>query len=266
MKQTLLYYALAFLSVYLFSCSNDQDVNSLLPDGMGLVNLNMESSTDIDIPIITKAKDLFADIDVNDFYVAITNREDHTSYKDFETYRELHETSPLIIPAGKYNVLASSFPKKDTKVSAQPYFVGDMNFIVENQRTSDVKFKCTYQSIGVELRISDQFKALLESNPKNYAYEVTVYNGDTSWKFLKDEEEEEMDPGYFLDACNKLKVEVRVRLNSHNSWYPTRTFYFDNNKGEGECLLGEYYIINLDAGAEERSAFSLTTLMKEIKE
>lgn len=266
MKQTLLYYTLTLLSVCLSSCSNDQDTNDSLLDGMGLVNLKMESSTDINIPIITKGEDLFADIDVNDFYVAITNRDDQTSYKEFDTYRELRETSPLIIPVGSYNVLASSFPKKETKVSAQPYFVGTTNFIVENQRTSDVKFKCTYQSIGVELRISDQFKALLESNPKNYAYEVTVYNGDTSWKFLKDEEEEEMDPGYFLDACNKLKVEVRVRLNSHNSWYPTRTFYFDNNKGEGECLLGEYYIINLDAGAEERSAFSLTTLMKEIKE
>ena len=266
MKQTLLYYTLAILSVCFFSCSNDQDTNDSLPDGMGLVDLNMESSTDIDIPIITKTEDRFADIDVNDFYVEITNRDDQTSYKNFDTYRELRETSPLIIPIGKYNVLASSFPRKDTKVSAQPYFVGNMDFIVENQRTSYVEFKCTFQSIGVELRISDQFKELLQNNPKNYAYEVIVYNDDASWKFLKDGEEENIEPGYFLDPCKKLKIEVRVRLGSSNSWYPTRTYYFDNNEGEGECLLGEFYVINLDAGTEERSAFSLKASVKEAKE
>lgn len=266
MKQALLYYTISLLSVCLFSCSNDQDTNGSLPDGMGLVNLKMKSSTNIDIPIITKAEDLFADIDVNDFYVAISNREDYTSYKEFDTYRELRETSPLIIPVGQYNVLASSFPRKDTKVSAQPYFVGDMDFIVENQRTSYVEFKCTFQSIGVELRISDQFRELLESNPQNYAYEVIVSNDDASWKFLRDGEEEEMDPGFFLDTCKKLKVEVRVRLGSSNSWYPTRTYYVDNNSGDGECLLGEFYVINLDAGTEERSAFSLNASVKEVEE
>lgn len=265
MKQTIFYYTLTILSACLLSCSNDPEEN-VLPDGMGLVNLNVGAPTDIEIPIYTKAGDnLFADVNVNDFYVAINHKEDGTPFKSFESYQELRETSPLIIPVGTYDVLASSFERKDIKVSADPYFLGTSRFVVENQRTSDVEFKCTFQSIGVELRISDQFKEKLEKEPLNYAYEVTVSNGEASWKFSRDGEEEEMNTGYFLDACKKLKIEVRVRLGSSNSWYSTRTFYKDNNNGEGECCLGEYYIINLDAGTEERSAVLLTTSVKEIE-
>ena len=96
----------------------------------------------------------------------------------------------------------------------------------------------------------------LEEQPNNYHYEVKVSNGVADWTFSK----EKTDVGYFIDACDELVVKVKVRLGD-DKWYPERTYRVknDDNNPATSPKLGEYYIINLDAG-ETPEKLSLRTV------
>ena len=81
---------------------------------------------------------------------------------------------------------------------------------------------------------------------------MIVSNGKVNWIFSP----EQMTVGYFLETCDELVATVRVRLDSNNVWYPSRTYRIKN--GSDAPRLGEYYIITLDAGEEpENNAATL---------
>lgn len=256
MKKTLLYTLFISIFAALTSCSEDADLNnSPYADGMGGLSLKNNTSTHITIPVITKSAD-FSDIEVDNFYVGILHA-DGSVAKEFETFTELVDAGlPLILPHGKYSAISSSFKKGETKVSDAPYFVDQQDFIIEEKTTTNVALKCTFESLGVELELSEQFKNKLEEEPNNYGYEVTVSNGVADWDFSIDK----MAPGYFLDPCDELVAKVRVRLGSNNQWYPERTYRIknDHNNPETSPKLGEYYIIRLDAGEEEEKVILKT--------
>ena len=85
---------------------------------------------------------------------------------------------------------------------------------------------------------------------------MKVSNGVADWTFSK----EKTDVGYFIDACDELVVKVKVRLGD-DKWYPERTYRVknDDNNPATSPKLGEYYIINLDAG-ETPEKLSLRTV------
>lgn len=259
MKKHLLYTLFLPLFAAFTACSEGMDSdNSPYADGMGGLRLKNSTTTNITIPVITKSAD-FSDIVVDDFYVGILD-ESGSVVKEFESFTALVDTGlPLALPYGKYQAISSSYKKENTKVSEDPYFVDQQEFIIEEKKTTEVSLNCKYKSLGVELAISDQFKALLESMPNDYAYDVTVSNGVADWKFSVDQTK----PGYFLDACEELVVKVKVRLGSSNDWYPERTYRIKNNGSSPQ--LGEYYIIRLDAGAEEEK-YSLKSIALTEKE
>ncbi|WP_278622984.1 DUF4493 domain-containing protein [Parabacteroides gordonii] len=263
-------YILLILSVLplwlMLACSQENIDNNEsqtdIPDGMGVIYFNMKAPTDVEIPtFMTRAMHHF-DLDPNTFYLAIYEDGASTPYKTFASYNALVDSGlPLQLPVGKYQLLASSFEKKDQKVSKKPYFEGTTPFAVEEKRVSRADVTCKYASMAVELRLSEQFQNLLEDAPLAYAFEMDVYNGDgdTKWSFYqrqKDGEdlEKSLDTGYFLTGCTredgKLQVKVRVRLDS-SDWYPERVFYLPE---EGTIpKVGEYYVINLDAGPEAKA-------------
>lgn len=263
-------YILLILSVLplwlmLACCQENIDNNESqtdIPDGMGVVYFNMKAPTDIEIPtFMTRATHHF-DLDPNTFYLAIYEDGASTPYKTFASYNALVDSGlPLQLPVGKYQLLASSFEKKDQKVSKKPYFEGTTPFAVEEKRVSRADVTCKYASMAVELRLSEQFQKLLEDAPLAYAFEMDVYNGDddTKWSFYQQQKdgedlEKSLDTGYFLTGCTredgKLQVKVRVRLDS-SDWYPERVFYLPE---EGTIpKVGEYYVINLDAGPEAKA-------------
>ena len=257
MKKTLLYTLFISIFAALTSCSEDADLNySPYADGMGGLSLKNNTSTHITIPVITKSAD-FSDIEVDNFYVGILHA-DGSVAKEFETFTELVDAGlPLILPHGEYTAISSSFKKGEKKVSDAPYFVDQQDFVIEEKTTTNVVLKCTFESLGVELVLSEQFKKKLEEAPNNYSYKVTVSNGIADWEFTP----EQKNPGYFLDPCNELIVKVTVRLGSSNQWYPERTYRVKNDRNNPETSpkLGEYYIINLDAGEQEEK-ISLRTL------
>lgn len=251
------------------SCSDGQEDilsgDKNIPAGMGMVDLKVKSNTTIDIPTInTKAEHKF-DMDPTTFPLVIYSKsgETYTKVKEYESYTALvNEGLPLQLPIGTYKIVASSFIPGEAKVTKDVYFEGSTDFIVEEKRVSNVSVVCNYASLAVELRLSEQFQHLLDTDPLNYAFEMDVYNGikGIKWSFSQSKEDEKetvknLDTGYFLDGCTaeqkKLMVKVRVRLNSSNKWYPERTYYFDNNGNTPK--VGEYYVITLDAGPKTKT-------------
>lgn len=259
MKKQLLYTLFLPLFAAFTACSEGMDSdNSPYAEGMGGLSLENSTTTNITIPVITKSAD-FSDIKASDFYVGIFD-EQGSAVKEFDTYTALLDSGqPLILPFGNYSVVASSYKVGDVKVSENPYFVDEQDFIIEEKKTTNVALTCKFKSLGVELALSDQFKALLENKPNDYGYEVTVSNDVANWAFSIDQ----MKPGYFVDACEELVVKVKVRLGSSNEWYPERTYRIKNNGSSPQ--LGEYYIIRLDAGAEKK-AYSLKSIALTEKE
>lgn len=271
------------LWLLLFACTNDQagihEENEQIPDGMGAVRLEIKSTTEFDIPtIMTRAVHHF-DMDPTTFPLRIYEKGNDgslTLVKAFDSYEALVDNGlPLQLPVGTYQIVASSFvPAEGEEVTDKVYFEGKSEFIVEEKRVSNVSVNCKYASLAVELRLSEQFQQLLETDPLNYAFEMDVYNGvaDAVWSFCQQkidgqETETKLDTGYFLKGCTsdpgKLIVKVRVRLGSSNKWYPERTYYFDNNGSVPQ--IGEYYVINLDAGPEAQAAAVKTALVGNYK-
>lgn len=231
----------------LLACSNDLDRPADYSDGMGGLNLSAETKTSV--IMITKGAD-FSTVDVNNFNVKIT---DQAAGKVFfnDTYQALKDSLPLVMPLGNYTVIAGSRKTTETTVSEIPYFMNRQEFVIEENTTTNVSLTCTFESLGVELVLSEQFQQKIAAEPHNYSYEVVVSNGLEQWSFTPDQ----MKPGYFLADCDELVVTVRVRLGSANQWYPNRVYRIKNAGNAPK--LGEYYVITLDAGETPE-----TTLLK----
>lgn len=246
MKKNIFYAFILPIFAAFTACSEGADrENSPYTDGFGGLNLKNQASTEIVIPVITKSAD-FSEISAADFYIAIKDANGAVA-KEFTSYSAMVDAGfPLILPVGSYTVVASSYKLGDTKVSTVPYFVDEQSFEIEEKTTTNVRLVCKYESLGVELALSEQFKAKLEADPNNYDYKVVVSNGEAEYTFTK----ENMKPGYFLSGCDELVVAVSVRLGSGNLWYPTRTYRVKNDTGSeltSPCT-GEYYVIRLDVG------------------
>lgn len=231
----------------LIACNRDEEIGNTFSyqDGVGGLELSTTIAEKQTISIITRAAD-FGEINAKDFYVAIKNQETGEVVNEFSSFSAMEDAGfPLLLPVGKYSVIASSFNLQNTEVSEKPYFVDEQVFLVEEKMTTGVSLKCTYKSIGVELALSDRFLALIEAQPNNYGYEVEVDCAGTTHTFTQDK----MAPIYFMKSCEELVVKVRVRLGSSDAWYPTRVYRVKN--GDKSPELNEYYIINLDVEKEQ---------------
>lgn len=257
MKKT--YILLFSLLSILSACQKDEEA-IWKSDGAGALRLELPAvQSESEIPVI-QTKGTFG-LDANDFLIQIDKRENagtYTKHVGFKSYTEMIEAGmPLILPVGDYRVTASSYDKSTTekRVSEVPYFEEIQDFQIEEKTiTSIPTLTCTFESIGVELRLSEQFKKKVELEPQNYSYVVNVTSGETTWKF---DPITNIKPAYLLDICDKLVVKVKVTLDG--KLYPERTYYVSNPK-TGKVSIHEYYLITLDAGAEaETKGIQLTT-------
>lgn len=230
---------LLFSGLLLSSCSNDNEA-PMFADGVGGLRLQAPSTESvIDIPVITKSPVFNPDPET--FPIAIYKGEELV--KQFDSFAAMKEAgTPLQLPNGDgYSVKACSYEQTEAK-SDQPYFEGIETFRIEEKTVTNVKVVCTFESLGVELKISDRFAELLK-NSENYSYSLTVSNEIATHTF----DSENTEPIYFRDACDYLLVKVVVKLNGQI--YPERTYRVDKNGSKPE--LGQYYIITLDAGKEK---------------
>ena len=176
-----------------------------------------------EIPVIVM-KGAFG-MDANTFPIRIDQQGadgTYTKHTSFVSYSAMIDSGmPLVLPVGDYQVVASSYDQAaaEGRVSETPYFEGKQDFVIEEKTVTSVpSFTCTFESVGVEVRLSDQFKAKLEAEPLNYSYSVTVYDGEVSWTFDPDKHTK---PAYYLDPCENLVLKVTVKLDGLT--YPERT-------------------------------------------
>lgn len=246
MKSIFFFTLLVAVASSLTGCDNSQETTqSIWADRTGALNLKTPATeSEVDIPIIyTKSGDISFGMDPETFPVSIYKANETTATKDFTSFTALKEAgTPLVLPVGDYIVKACSF-KPSAGISENPYFEGVSTFTIEEKTVLNTSVLCTFQSIGVELRLSDRFTKLLEEQPENYNYSVVISNDADSWTFNK----KNMKPGYFIKGCDRLTAKVVVKMAGQT--YPERTWYFKNN--ENAPQLGEYYIITLDAGKSE---------------
>lgn len=268
MKRNILYCCLCAVLLGLSACG-DEPENKVtgFEEGTGGLRLMAGYSTEIKVPVITRSAD-FSDLAVEDLHIVITDNKDNSVKLD-KVYGDLLNEEegglPVVLPLGEYTVKACTTTETADGVTEIPYFMAENNkVVVVEKQISNVALSCSFESIGVELEISDRFKQLMKEHPNNYSYQVTVSNGIASREFTP----EKMAPAYLLDVCKALVVKVKVRLDSSNKWYPERTYYVKNslNTPATSPQLGEYYVIHLDAGAEQEDALSLKSVTQEIKE
>ena len=162
MKKILLYTLFIPFFAAFTACNETTDADNpfAYPDGMGGLHLENNTSTQITIPVITKSAN-FDDVVVDNFYLGILNKADGSVVKEFDTFSSLvnsEEGLPLLLPHGEYTTISSSFKKGEKKVSDAPYFVDQQDFVIEEKTTTNVVLKCTFESLGVELVLSEQFK------------------------------------------------------------------------------------------------------------
>lgn len=269
MKQNIIS-LITFCGLVFSSCSMQENLKPEIPSGMGSLNIQPTAETDIQIPVITtRSSELFPEQDVNTYYLSITGE----TNKEYDQFSDLiDEGLPLELPVGDYSITVSSFKRDGVSISEKPYFLKTESFKIEDKTTTNLSLKCTFESIGVIVKPSEEFQKLLddESTSLSYAFEADVYNGDSDvklsfyqWKNDGEAVNKKLDPGYFLDApkSGKLKVKVRVRLKSTNTWYPERTYYLDNNGQPAD--LGQYYIITIDAGPHVQETQTLKAAVEE---
>lgn len=242
---------LTFAATLLIGCDNAQEAGKeTWIDGTGALNLQTPTTeSEVDIPIIyTKAGEVSFGMKPETFPIYIYEEDGTSVVKSFPSFAALREAgTPLVLPVGEYVIKACSFAPTEG-VSEKPYFEGSSTFSIEEKTVLNTSVSCTFQSLGVELRLSDRFNKLLEEQPDNYNYSVVVSNEVAQWAFDK----KNMKPGYFLKECDQLITKVIVKMAGQT--YPERTWYFKNN--ENSPQLGEYYIITLDAGKNETKMLS----------
>lgn len=246
MNSCKIYCLILLCLIGMMACDRNEELGGRFTyeDGVGGLDLSTAVAEQQTVSIITKAAD-FSGIDAKNFYVAIKNQETGELVKEFSSFSAMEDAGlPLLLPIGKYSVIASSFNLQNKETSEMPYFVDEQDFLIEEKMTTGVSLKCVYKSIGVELVLSERFAALLKEQPHNYAYEVEVDCAGVSYTFTQ----EKMPPVYFMESCEELVVKVRMRLGSSDSWYPTRVYRVKN--GDKSPELNDYYIINLDVEKE----------------
>lgn len=259
MKKTYILFLTVILSL-LAACQKEENSRSdNFGEGSGALRLEQPAvQSETEIPVIV-TKGTFG-MDANTFPIRIDQQGadgTYTKHTSFVSYSAMIDSGmPLVLPVGNYRVTASSYDQTatDGQVSETPYFEGKQNFVIEEKTVTSVPaFICTYQSLGVELRLSDQFKAKLDAEPLNYSYSVTVYDNEVSWTFDPDKHTK---PAYFLNDCENYILKVTVKLDGMT--FPERTYYVCNPNTD-KVSIGEYYIVTLDAGETETEGLQLTT-------
>ncbi len=257
MKKT--YILLISILTFFSACQKDAGIDNGFGEGFGAFRLEKPSvQSETEIPVIV-TKGAFG-LEPSAFSIRIDRQGvdgTYTKHTSFVSYSAMIDSGmPLVLPVGDFQVVASSCDqtKAEDRVSETPYFEGKQDFVIEEKTVTSVPaFTCTFESVGVEIRLSDQFKAKLEAEPLNYGYSVAVYNGKVSWTFDPDKYTK---PTYYLDACENLVLKVTVKLDGLT--YPERTYYVCN-PNTNKVSVGEYYIITLDAGETETKGLQLTT-------
>ncbi len=242
MKTLYFYISLILLGFCLSSCDSEPEVGfQFSGSDMGAVNFQAPQINE-DIPrIITKSAD-FTMLDPSLFIVEIYKKGETTYYKRFDTFEKLKEEGmPLELPVGEYIIKAFSYDSV-AMLRDKPYFRGETALTIEAHEVSSASVECKYQSLGVEIVLSNAFLNFFHDT-----YTITVIQ-DTGHSATVSKDERQAI--YFTQDCTYLKVTVECTTKD-NEKYPTMVYYFNKDGDDPQFTndgphKGEYFIITLD--------------------
>lgn len=233
---------LLLTALYFSSCSSDHEEEFSFsgPDKGGL-RLQMPNIDQTDPVVITKAAD-FTMLDPELFIIEIYRAGESQYYKRFETFIDMQEEgTPLELPVGDYTVKAFSCDP-DPVMRGVPYFCGEADLRIETHAISQVTVECRYESLGVEIVLTDAFRSFFNDN-----YKITVEQDNGASAILTKNSFERI---YFTSDCLYLKVTIECTPKNGEAYSP-RVYYFNREGedpafGEDGPFKGEYFIITID--------------------
>ncbi|WP_280749387.1 DUF4493 domain-containing protein [Parabacteroides sp. PF5-9] len=237
-----IYLILILTGFSLFSCSLGHEDNfSFSGSEMGGLNLQIPTVDDSDPIMITRSAD-FSILNAADFTIEIYKKGENSYYKRYETYTAMQqEGTPLELPVGDYTIKAFSY-EQEPVLRDKPYFLGETDLQIEAHEISRVTVECKYESLGVEIALTDAFRHFFQDS-----YKITVLQDTGSSAIFTKENPKRI---YFTNDCAYLKVIIECTT-KENEVYPARTYYF-NKEGQDPAFngdgpfVGEYFIITVD--------------------
>lgn len=242
-KMKALYFCISLLLTgFCFSsCSRDEEDFRFSGSNVGALNLQIPAIDQSSPIIITRAAD-FTMLDPANFVIEIYKAEEESCYKRFETFTDMQEEgTPLELPVGGYVIKAFSCDPLSVE-QGTPYFYGEAELQIEAHEISRVEVECKYESVGVEIVLTDAFLAFFKDT-----YTVSVEQDNGTSAIVTKENRERI---YFTNDCLYLKVTVECTTRNDVT-YPPRVYYFNrdgedpNFDGDGP-FRGEYFIITVD--------------------
>ena len=237
---------LSVLSMLAVSCQKDGVENGDIPENSGRFSLQ---SLGIDDEIQVVGTKAFG-MDANTFIVELvgTGEENKDAHLTFESFSELKKQDYITLPVGRYTVKAYSRAKVDGGVYDDPYFYGENTEVVilEKKITTVPAINCTFQSVAVDINLTQSFNALFADN-----YQMKVINGaGKECLFTKDNAGHVI---YFDDLTGGLRLEYTVQAKSQSNAYPTRTK--ELQKRGNAPAPNDYYIVEFTGEDPDTKAF-----------
>jgi len=243
MKTKTLYFCLGLLlaSLCFSSCNSGEEEFVFSGPDVGALKLQMPVIDQSNPIIITRSAD-FSKLDPANFVIEIYKKGEESYYKRFETFTDMQEEgTPLELPVGGY--LVKAFSADQLPVFRDiPYLYGEAELQIESHGISQVEVECKYESLGVEIILTDDFFSFFQDS-----YMITVEQDQGTSAVVTQKSPERI---YFTNDCQYLKVTVECTT-QQNITYPPRVYYFNqdgedpNFDGDGP-FLGEYFMITVD--------------------
>lgn len=183
-------YIILFCLPFLFSCEMKKDLLGGGKDSedekpsyenIGLLNLELKPEKEAVVPG-TKGDEESGEIELNpeDFTVAILDSTGLT-VAEYESYAEMKNDGHLLLPAGKYSIIASYGDNPNAGFNT-PYYTGDTSCVVSEKEVVNLVAKCRLGNKKVQVVCTDDFLSQF-----NEDYSIVIDNGEGALKLGKDE-------------------------------------------------------------------------------
>lgn len=183
-------YIILFCLPFLFSCEMKKDLlgggkdsedEKTSYENIGLLNLELKPEKEATVPG-TKGDEESGEIELNpeDFAVAILDSTGLT-VAEYESYAEMKNDGQLLLPAGKYSVIASYGDNPNAGFNT-PYYTGDTSCVVTEKEVVNLVAKCRLGNKKVQVVCTDDFLSQF-----NEDYSIVIDNGEGALKLGKDE-------------------------------------------------------------------------------
>lgn len=202
MKKNILYImtACAAMTLGLSSCHDDPSIVKPVDGGEGQINLAALSIDTSDAEkVVNSTAGRAADIDINDFIVTITNKDDESFVRTWR-YAEMPEV--VTLPVGDNYVVSVESHKVQKAEWEKPYFRGSEEFsVAAGEITTVGTVTARFSSLKVTIVFDESLKAIVDNDAN-----VTVSANDEGQLTYTRSDIDAARAGYFEVVENSMTM------------------------------------------------------------